>query len=402
MTASSSPSSKQLQLFLMPTPGAKPEFLATVQHTNTTKSLDSSLPDKIVLENYTRDAWAWKPNPTVWQSYTVVSVDGRNKLPGFLSYLKERRKSAFGRFADNKAAVVVISYIQPASLAKGEMECRLAWDCTTVPGCPLKPTVTPKQTTSTAPAKPATATATSIRKGKAGLLGKLVSSQRRTNAHVQQSITTKPKQPAIASNDTSTTTTTSDPSVPTRTAQQVMAEFRQEMEQKMLDFDLADDQPILQVTVALQDYQKNLATPEDEAKITMEILKYIVYEQAEEINEEWVAHKDSATSEEDEMTINIYKPGEAPPEVLEEMNMGELPDEVKGQQAAVAAQAQNRADQKARQAQLELQRKALQEKAAHDDDEVILNTNKRDRRTIEDIQRGIGLGESSNKKAKTS
>ena len=71
----------------------------------------------------------------------------------------------------------------------------------------------------------------------------------------------------------------------------------------------------------------------------MEILKYIVYEQAEEVNDEWIAHKEPSEFM-DEATIAIYKEGEAPPEVLEDMNKADLPDEIKGQQRAIQQEQQ--------------------------------------------------------------
>lgn len=396
------PKPKQVQLFLMPTPGAKPEFLATIQGTGKTPALDSSLPDKIVLENYTRDGWAWKPNPSIWQNYQVKSVDGRNKLPGFLKYLKERQKSVFGRFA-NKESIFVVSYIQKANGAAAAadlvMDCKVAWDISSIPACPMKPPPPPKipLAQQQAPPKPATtATTTKVRRKGGGLLGNLVASQRRTNAHVQvASSKTKPDDTAAAAaagtggddDDNANGTSTTTASTAKKTAQQVMAEFRQQMEEKMLDFDISPN-PVLKVQVSLAEQQRDLATLEDKAKITMEILKYIVYEQAEEVNEEWIAHKESSEFM-DEITIAVYKEGEAPPDVLEEMNRGELPDEIRGQQRALQQEQQKQADIKARSKELELQRKALQDKAAEEDEDEVaaLNQNKRDRRTIEDIQR---------------
>lgn len=387
---------KQLQLFLMPTPGAKPEFLATIEGTSKTP-LDSSLPDKIVLENYTRDPWAWKPNPSVWQSFQVTSVDGRNKLPGFLKYLKDRQKSAYGRFAD-KEAMWVISYIQKGvpGAAEGQtmMECRMSWDLSTIPGCPMKPPAPPPQAQpKQPPAQPVVKPANKppIRKGGFGLLGKFVSSQQRTNAHI--SVATSKGKPeasgAAGGGADSGGGADNGASGGTKTAQQVMAEFRTSMEQKMLDFDLAPE-TILKVNVSVAELQKDLATLEDKAKITMEILKYIVYEQAEEVNEEWIAHKEPSEFM-DEVTIAVYKEGYAPPDVLEDMNKGELPDEVRGQQKAMEIERQRQAEIKAKIREKELTRKALAERAEDDDDEgggaSALNQKKRDRRTIEEVQR---------------
>lgn len=388
---SSSP--KQLQLYLMPpNPGAKPDFLATLE--GTAKSpIPSDLPDKMILENYTRDPWAWKPNPSTWQAFTTTSVDGRNKLPGFLKYLKERTKSAFGRFAD-KECILVISYIQKKPAAGADvvadptaltMECRVSWDIGSIVGCPMKPpppkpvpqvlaAVKPKAAAVPAPAKPK-------RKG-GGFLGSLVSSQKRTNAHVEKAIGKKPN---AAGGDGGDGSSSGAGASNRKTAQQVMAEFRQTMEEKMLDFDLSSE-PVLKVPINVSAQQRELSTIEDKARITMEILKYMVYESVEEVNETWVAYKEPSEFM-DETTIAVYKEGQAPPEVLEEINRGELPDEIRGQQQAMQAAQQKQAEMRENSKAQELTRKALAERAAEDDDEgALLNQNKRDRRTIEEIQ----------------
>ena len=46
----------------------------------------------------------------------------------------------------------------------------------------------------------------------------------------------------------------------------------------------------------------------------------------------------------DEFVIAVYKEGAAPPEVLEELNKGELPDEVRGQQQAIQQERQRQVD----------------------------------------------------------
>jgi hypothetical protein len=262
----------------------------------------------------------------------------------------------------------------------------MAWDISTIPGCPLKPPP-PKPVhevvAAAAAAKPpAPAPAANNNKPKrkgTGLLGNLVASQKRTNVHVQ--VASKPKK-----NETESASHGEDANGSgKKSAQQVMADFRQSMEQKMLDFDLSDE-PMMKVKVNLAEQQRDLATMEDKAKITMEILKYIVYEQCEEVNEEWIAYKEPSEFM-DEVTIALYKEGEAPPEVLEEINKGELPDEVRGQQQALQAGRQKQMETKERSKELEMQRRALQERAAEEDDNEALNQNKRDRRTIEEIQR---------------
>ena len=150
----------------------------------------------------------------------------------------------------------------------------------------------------------------------------------------------------------------------------------------MLDFDIHDSETVLKVELSLSQYTKDLATLDDKAKITMEILKYMVYEQAEEVNEAWIAYKEPSEFM-DEVTIAVYKEGEAPPEVLEEINKGELPDGVRGQERALQQERQKQADMKEQKRKQELQRKALKERAEEDGDETeALNQNKRDRRTI--------------------
>ena len=180
-----------------------------------------------------------------------------------------------------------------------------------------------------------------------------------------------------------------DPStriIEAKTAGQVLAEFRQEMEQLMLDFDLSND-PVLEVPLNLSSKLRLLTVQDQQAgRVTMEVLKYIVYEQAEEVNEEWIAYKEPSGFM-DECMIRIYKEGEAPPEVLEEINKGDLPDEIRGQQRALVEQQKKAQELKAMKQTQALQKQALQKEAQADEDDLaVLNQNKRDRRTIEEIQ----------------
>ena len=128
---------------LIPTPGSKPEFLANLRVLNpspvvvklwqTTESQSES--SSLILEGYSKDGWAWKPNSLT--NLTVESTDGRNKLPGFVKYLKDRKKCAFGRFG--ATGVVVISYVQKSQDDPNRMEIRLSLDFTNIPGCNLQP-----------------------------------------------------------------------------------------------------------------------------------------------------------------------------------------------------------------------------------------------------------------------
>ena len=123
----------------------------------------------------------------------------------------------------------------------------------------------------------------------------------------------------------------------------------------------------------------------------MEILKYIIYEQAEEVNDEWIAQKEQSEFL-DEVVIAIYKQGQAPPEVMEDANKGDLPDEIKGQQRAMQQQQQKSEQMRAQKNSEALQKAALtdheqaQQGEDGDDNFAALNQNERDRRTIEEMQ----------------
>lgn len=187
-----------------------------------------------------------------------------------------------------------------------------------------------------------------------------------------------------ASPDTSNT-------IELKTSGQVLAEFRQEMEQQMLDFDISSE-PMLKVKIDLRSKLKLLSDQEQQqGRVTMEILKYIIYEQAEEVNDEWIAQKEQSEFL-DEVVIAIYKQGQAPPDVMEDANKGDLPDEIKGQQRAMMQQQQKSEQMRSQKNSEALQKAALKdhEQAMQgedgDDNFAALNQNKRDRRTIEEIQ----------------
>jgi hypothetical protein len=428
---------KQIELRLIPTPGAKPEFLAKLQLTDTssnahTNTIWETIPPLVVLEGYTRDAWA-SDTSTQWQSLQVTSVDGRQKLPGFLKYLRDRQKTAFGSFrhtaSSGKKYMWVVSYKQASSQM---LTCRIA-SVDSIPGCPVKQqqvkgnvnvkgkasdAAVPKPAPAAAPPSlAATATTTKvIRKKGSGLLGNLVGAQKRTNQHLQSIQKVQPQSSTTTTAPATTDATSNNnnnnnnnapaaPSVEYKTSGQVLAEFRQEMEQQMLDFDISDE-PMLHVKIDLAAKLKLLSQDEQQqGRVTMEILKYIVYEQAEEVNDEWIAQK-KASEFLDEVVVAIYKQGQAPLDVLEDVNKGDLPDEIRGQQRAIQQQQQRLEqirEQKQDKANQQAALKAVLPSAAqgdkdgnnadNDDDDnedhvyAALNQNKRDRRTIEEIQK---------------
>lgn len=369
---------KQIQLHLIPTPGAKPEFLATLEAASaddqTALQAFQKLPSQILLEAYTRDAWAWKPHPS-WISLKMKSVDGRNKVPGFLKYLKERQKSAFGCI--KPTGVLSVTYIQP-KLGDNIFQCRVAWDIAQIPNCPLVqkkkpvPAAAVASTTRTAPPS----NPKKVGGGKSGMLGNLLKGQERTNEHYRAALPTKPKGPVSSGAGQGGAAGMG------KTSQDVLTEFRAELEQKLLDFDIAPDNEI-KISVSLAEKTRGIMAEDEKAKVTMEVLKYIVYEQAEEVNEDWVAHKEQSEFM-DEVVIAIYK--EAPPEVLEETQKGDLPDEVRGQQRAIQEASSRLRVQKEAKLDAERERTRLLEDT-EDDYLAVLNTEKRDRRTIEEIQK---------------
>lgn len=377
---------KQVEVFLVPQPGAKPEFLASLQPVDPSPAALQTwqaLPSKLVLEGYTRDAWAWKPSSS-FPSMRVKSVDGRNKIDGFVKYLSERQKSAFGRFG---AGVAVVSYVQTKK-EPSRMDLRIAPDMKAVAGCTLKPQTVKPAVAARPP--PAAATVSAAPRKPGGLLGKLVGAQQRTNQHMM--VTSKPKA-VLPTSSAGGGAQVGATSAPLRTSAEVLSEFRQDMADKMLDFDIQDDE-VLKLTVNLADHQAGLSV-EDKTKVTMEILKYMVYEAAEEVNEEWIAYKEPSEFM-DEAHFSIYKEGAAPEEVLEEINKGEMPDEVRAQQRAIAEERQRQVNQAESRNQRKVMEAAHQAYEDEEEDFEALNKQKRDRRTIEDYER------ERSKKARTS
>lgn len=149
----------------------------------------------------------------------------------------------------------------------------------------------------------------------------------------------------------------------------------------MLDFDSCSE-TVVKVRIVLSDMQKGL-NDEDKARINMDVLQYIVYEAAEECNEEWVAHKEPSEFL-DLSIIAIYKEGHAPEEALEELNRVEMTEDMIGEQRAMQEQHRRKALEENKNIDA-VHKKALEEDAGEYGVEA-LNTNKRDRRTIEEIQ----------------
>lgn len=401
---------KEIQLLLVPEPGKPAQPLATLTVQDPSPAVAAAWDQvhqyskTVVLEGYTRDGWAWKPAPTAWHSVVVRSTDGRKKLPGFVKYLRERQKCAFGRFLlQGTTGIWVVSYIQKSSSSTGNnedcMECRISTDLTQIPGCTLSATPPNKQQQQAKPpAAPADAQAPAAaapggrKRTGAGLLGKLVGAQKITNQHVRNAKAPAPSAAAIAA-PTTTHPDTTAPIImePTKTAGTVLAEFRNDMEQRMMDFDISAESE-MRINLSLAEYTSGLSV-EDQERVTMKSLEYMVMEAAEDVNEEWITYKEPSEFM-DEASIAVYKEGCAPPEVLEEVNKVEVPDEVIQQQKHEEEKRQRQMAAEHRKYGKALESGAHATLAEDEDGGEALGTNKRDRRTMEDLERERKKGRS--------
>lgn len=366
----------EITLLMVSNPNSKPEYLAKtkiIENSDNTKVL----PSRIVLDTYTRDAWAIG-NPidrTIWKTITLQSIDGKDKLKGFLRYLKERKKSMFGKlpspsnkskamfvashdyqpkFNDN---IIVLKYVLDTNILKAKEPSKhkqlpgLQQDSSSIPTTTAKPSGSSRN----------------------GLLGNILGAQRRT-ANCLSIIPPSKKErlPTESNND----------NIGSLTAQEVILQFRSKTESTLEDFNNNENETILKYPIVLSNVIKQVKEDEQD-EVTEDILKYIIEELMEDIDANWISMKESSEFV-DECVITIYKDEKyAPLDVLNELNQGDIPDEIQNQQRAKLV-AQNKAKEKLLQKQLLLQQKNQLSTA----NEIVLNTNKRDRRTIEEIQRG--------------
>lgn len=425
-------------ILLSPAPNAKPEFLATVEPLVSTAA-NTDLPFDLILDSYTRDKWASSASSSggesEWKGIYLKSIDGRRKLPGFLKYLKERQKASFGRFDANPTGsegqkavkgIFVVPFTQPpppqvlldrAEVFEDEVVyVRYIMDETKVKGL-QKPgsassssaAVAPQQQRQKAPTAkrppqqqkqpaPQKSSSGGRKGGMGGMLGNLLGATQRTNAHLAVVPSNKKKEGGAA-----------DPTPAAEAASaiggggggddaggggpttfgEVIMKFRSDTEQKLLDFESSSEN-VIKISISLAALTKTLP-PDQKARVTMDVMKFVVYEQAEEIGEDaWVAAKEPSEFM-DEAVVAVYKEGHAPAEVLEELNKGDLPDEVRGQERAMR---EERVKQVARKEQKQDALRFQQTVGGGAGmDFSTLNTNKRDRRTIEEIQRDLNQGD---------
>mmetsp|Transcript_9598 Transcript_9598/g.14290 ORF Transcript_9598/g.14290 Transcript_9598/m.14290 type:complete len:222 (-) Transcript_9598:502-1167(-) len=210
-------------------------------------------------------------------------------------------------------------------------------------------------------------------------MGKLLGAQSRTGA----ALAAVPKTSLIKTTNL-TKETAKDEAIST---------FRNSVMDTLTAFQSNDSLPMVKIFVSIAQVLKENGIDKMNAPegLTMEILRYIVYEATEEIGEDkWIAYKEPSEFM-DECHIAVYKEGQAPADVLEEVNKGEMPEEVKAQERAMRAAAEREAQRR----EGKKDAKTLENvvgKLAVDEGLATLNTVKRDRRTIEEIQREMETG----------
>jgi len=215
-----------------------------------------------------------------------------------------------------------------------------------------------------------------------GFLGNLLVAHRKTEQH----LASVPKSSIMK-----TTTTSMDNThdgTTTVTTGSIIAKFRHDMEQKLLDFQQNTTCNEIKIPISINEITKDLTNNEQKLTMTMDIFKYIVYEQAEEIGQDkWVAAKEPGEFT-DETIVAVYKEGHAPASVLEDLMNGDLPDEIRGQQRAIREAQMKVKAKKEGKDDLLRQQKAIRNSVSSNK-MTQLNTQKRDRRTIAEIQRDM-------------
>lgn len=365
----------------------KVNFLATLQPILSVEAED--LPFEITINGYSRDTWSMKQSDsTIWKTGWFKGTDSKKNLPGFLKYLKERRKAAFAKFESEKTgqmctALFVVPYDQPAFTDSTDDNMLYAQYCLDDKLLKFKAAApTPQQLSkgnSITVKHKDFETKNIIASEPKGLLGSLLGAQHRTNQHLD-SVVRKRDKKIDQSGGTS--------------SEQVIAKFRGMIERILLGFDKSCATEI-RIPISLSEITKDLLSLEEKEKVTIGILKYIVYEQVEEINNSWVAIKETAGFL-DEANILVYKEGYIPPEVLEDLNKGEQTEEAIQLQRFVRDAMSKEENKKVKMIQEQNCKKLSSETVQGQ--VSVLNTNKRDRRSIEEIQK---LMMTSNKRNRT-
>jgi hypothetical protein len=358
----------------------KSTFLATVQPVLSSEAED--LPFEITINRYSRESWSLKQtNSSAWKTGWFKSIDDKKNIPGFMKYLSDRKKAAYAKFEsslhDEKTgevctALFVVPFDQPTNHLTKDENTFFAQYC-------LDDKLLKVSVTNQAP-KPSIKANSKVNghdniqdrsrssTESKGLLGNLLGAQRKTNQHL---VNAARKRDDLSQRMDSVTST------------HIISKFREKIERTLRDFEKSH-QTEIKIPISLADLTREMSSIEEKEKVTISVLKYIVYEQVEEINQEWVAAKESSGFM-DEANVHIYKAGFVPSEVLEDMNKGEQTDEAIQQQRFLREALSKEENRKAKLIEEENRKKLASEKIQV----AVLNTNKRDRRTIEEIQKSM-------------
>ena len=412
-------------------PSAKPDFLATVEPI-LPKQLPFTLPFELIFDGYTRESWSsgsskdtssisegqQSSNDDEWQSCYLISTDGRNRLPGFLQYLQERKKAAICKFDDDASSksllvvpfdppplpldklpdgidmnqVLFVKYLRDKNMLKTkkgsdgsdaakmieqqklleqqkkqqkliqqQKEKQMKIQQQRKVPIPQKKTPIPTSQSSSSTNKKVG--------GGSGLLGNLLGKQRKTETHLDLVRGEKTSEMAYD---------------PTTGAAGCINAFRTKISTELEQFKSNPTLHIHKITISLSELIRSVPTSERD-KVTLDVFKFTVYEQVEEVGmDKWIAAKEPTEYFMDECIINVYKEGHCPPDVLEDINKAELPDEIKGATRHIV-DTQSKAIQRK-----EAKKHALLNKeTGGEDNVVVLNSNKRDRRTLEQIQKDL-------------
>ena len=417
-------------LLLAGEPNTEPSYLATVEPSTFHQPPPLTLPFELVLDRYTREPWSTgqifprgdgsgdgpqhKLVSTVWQCCYLVSTDGKKRLSGFLQYLQERKKAAVAKFEAvdvsllpsnssscgkailvvpydpppmptefvlpdgvDKSEVLFVMYLRDENVLRGkdtrgaqelqqkkvEQQPRQQQQQQNITQHQLQ-----GQTQKHVPTEQR-AQSSSSSNNKGGCLGKLLGAQRRTENHLEMVMPRKGSQ------------STFDPNTG---AAGCINQFRNKISKELQQFKSDPTTYISKFPISHASLIKNVSL-EEQDKVTINVFKFTVYEQVEEIGMgQWVAVKEPSEFL-DECVISVYKNGHCPAEVLDEINRGDLPDEIKGQ-ARHMVESQSKAIERRGKKQDE---QMVKDTIVGEDNVVVLNTNKRDRRTLEQIQKDL-------------
>ncbi|KAL7530732.1 hypothetical protein ACHAWF_003496 [Thalassiosira exigua] len=407
-------------IMLSPSPGdprAKPDFLATVEPL-VPREPPFALPFELVLDGYTREPWSrgesnrsgdQHGDSKEWQSCYLVSTDGRKRLPGFMKYLQGRKKAAVAKFEATESLqssgpakailvvphdpppipaedlpggvdasqVIFVKYLRDENILKKgsndpqkqkqQQQLKILQQHKIQQQQIQQQRQTQQQKQhQAAQQKNPPPSASSNKKG--GFLGNLLGAQRRTENHLD---VVRSKKSSGGDYD------------PNTGAAGCINAFRKKVSADLERFKSDPTTFETKVTIELASMVKSVPM-EERDKVTLDVFKFTVYEQVEEVGmDRWIAVKEPSEFL-DECVIAVYKEGHAPAEVLEDHFKGEMPDEMKGQ-ARHLAETQSKVIQKKDKKKSEL---AIKQSMA-EDNVVVLNSNKRDRRTLEQIQRDL-------------